>query len=132
MPAPVTIKLPDLPRAASHVDAGDRRGPIYAAGLLRRAACHTFTQEEIGTRYVLVGIRTLVDPADPKDVEAVHALQDAMRVEQPGGPGKFEVPHWDPASQKKVREALLALAATLPDTKRHVRPEGQRSIRCGA
>ena len=27
-------------------------------------------------------IRTLVDPADPKDVEQVHALQDAIKVEQ--------------------------------------------------
>ena len=27
-------------------------------------------------------IRTLVDPADPKDVEQVHALQDAIKVDQ--------------------------------------------------
>jgi hypothetical protein len=27
---------------------------------------------------VLVGIRTLVDPAKPEDVKQVHALQDAM------------------------------------------------------
>jgi hypothetical protein len=45
-------------------------------------------------------------------------LQDAIAVSQPGGPGRFEVPKWDQASQKKVRDALLALAETLPDTKR--------------
>ena len=50
-------------------------------------------------------------------MEAVHALQDAIKVEQKGGPGKFEVPDWDQASLKKVRDALLTLAATLPDTK---------------
>ena len=33
-------------------------------------------------------------------------------------PGKFEVPNWDQASQKKVRDALLVLGATLPDSKR--------------
>ena len=71
----------------------------------------------------MIAIRTLVDPDDPKDLDAVHALQNAIKVEQPGGPGKFEVPHWDQVSQKKVREALLALGATLPDTKRHVRPK---------
>ena len=32
------------------------------------------------------------------------------------GPGKFEVPNWDPASQKKVRDALLVLATTIPRT----------------
>ena len=45
-------------------------------------------------------------------------MQDAITVSQPGGPGRFEVPNWDQASRKKVRDALLALAETLPDTKR--------------
>ena len=59
----------------------------------------------------------LVNPDDPKDVAAVHALQDAIKVEQPSGPGVFEIAHWDPTSQNKVRDALLTLASTLPDTK---------------
>jgi hypothetical protein len=79
---------------------------------------HTFTRQTIGTRYVGLGIRVLVNPADPADLQAVHALQDAVTVEQPGGPGRFDVPPWDPLSQKKVRDALLALAETVPDTKR--------------
>ena len=36
---------------------------------------------------------------------------------QQEGIGTFEVPDWDPVSQKAVRDALLALASTLPDTK---------------
>ncbi len=63
---------------------------------------------------MVVAIRTLVDPADPKDVQQVHALQDAIKVSQ-SNPGRFEVPNWDPASQKKVRDALLILATTIPD-----------------
>ena len=47
----------------------------------------------------------------------MHALQDAIEVEQSGGPGKFEMPNWDQASQKKVRDALLVLGSTLPDFK---------------
>ncbi len=31
--------------------------------------------------------------------------------------GSFETPEWDPISQKKVRDALIQLAATLPDTR---------------
>ena len=78
------------------------------------AGSYTLDKEKVGTRYVVVAIRTLVDPADPEDVEQVHALQDAIKVEQASA-GSFEVPDWDPASQKKVRDALLVLATHLPD-----------------
>ena len=52
-------------------------------------------------------------------------MQDAITVAQPGGPGRFEAPNWDQASQKKVRDALLVLGTTLPDTKRMFGPRGQ-------
>jgi IS66 Orf2 like protein len=54
---------------------------------------------------VLVGVRTLVDPFDPADMAKVHALQDGITVEQKCV-GTFEVPKWDPVSQKKIRDAL--------------------------
>jgi len=79
---------------------------------------HTLSRKEIGTRYALAGIRILVDPNDPKDVAQVHALQDAIMVRQPGGPGRFEVPNWDQASLKKVRDALVVLGETIPDWRR--------------
>jgi hypothetical protein len=67
-------------------------------------------------RYLVALVRTLVDPNDPKDLEQVHALQDAITVKQKSI-GKWEAPNWDEASQKKVRNLLKALAETLPDTK---------------
>jgi hypothetical protein len=113
---PVTVTLPD---------AGDRFMSMqvidedhYTPEVLYGAGSYTFTREKIGTRYVSLGVRILVDPGDPQDIAAVHALQDAISVAQPGGPGRFEVPNWDQASQTKVRDALLALADTLPDTRR--------------
>jgi hypothetical protein len=72
----------------------------------------------------MVAVRTLVDPNDPKDVKQVHMLQDAIKVSQDSS-GTFEVPIWDPASQKKVREALLTLGTTLPDSKGMFGAEGQ-------
>jgi hypothetical protein len=60
---------------------------------------------------VFLAIRTLADPNDPAHVKAANALQDRIEIRQPGGPGKFEVPNWDAASQKKVRDALLTLAS---------------------
>ncbi len=70
---------------------------------------HTLTERNVGTRYVLVAIRTLVDPNDPKDFDEVHKLQDAIKVSQKDA-GKLELPNWDQASQKEIREALLELA----------------------
>ena len=69
------------------------------------------TRDKVGTRYALIAIRTLVHPANPKDVEQAHVLQDAVKVSQ-NSSGRFEVPYWDEASQKKVRDALKALGET--------------------
>ncbi len=112
---PVTITLPDAGKRfmSMEVISEDQYMPAVIYG----ADSHTFTREKIGTRYVMMAVRTLVDPADPKDVQQVHALQDAIKVRQKS-PGKFEVPKWDPVSQKKVRDALLVLATTLPDSNR--------------
>lgn len=80
------------------------------------AGRHTLTRNDIGTRYVLVGVRILVNPSDPADLNGVHGVQHAIRVEQPDT-GRFEIPDWDAVTQKTVRDALLQLATTLPDTK---------------
>jgi len=113
---PATITLPDAGKRfrSMQVINEDHYVPLVAYD----AGSYTLDKEKVGTRYVVVAIRTLVDPADPEDLKQVHALQDAIKVEQPGGPGKFEVPAWDPASQKKVRDALLVLGTTIPDFKK--------------
>jgi hypothetical protein len=63
------------------------------------------------TRYAAVLIRTLIDPNDPEDLPKAHALQDMVRLNQASA-GTFEVPKWDEASQKKVRDALLVQSRT--------------------
>jgi len=78
---------------------------------------YTYTRAEVGTRYLFVALRTLVNPADPQDVKQAHALQDAVVVKQKS-PGRFEVTNWDPVSHKKVRDLLLGLNTTLPDLQR--------------
>lgn len=113
--SPVKVTLPD---------AGDRFMSLmvisedhYVPAVVYGTRTQTLTRDAVGTRYVLLGIRTLVDPQDPKDLERAHALQDAIRIDQSTS-GRFEVPEWDPTSQRKVRDALLALGSTLSDTKR--------------
>jgi hypothetical protein len=113
---PVTVTMPDSGTRFMSLQtvSEDEYSPAtrYEPGPL------TLTQEQVGTRYVLVGVRTLVNPNDPADVKEVHALQDAIKVDQPGGPGTFHVPKWDTVSQKKVRDALITLGTTLTDTSR--------------
>ncbi len=89
----------------------------YTPAVYYGAGSHTLTKEGIGTRYASVVVRMLVDPANPKDVQQVHALQDALKVSQQS-PGMFQVPNWDEASRKKVHAALLQLGETISDTKR--------------
>ncbi len=119
---PVTVTLPD---------AGDRFMSMqvitedhYVPEVVYTAGSHTFTGEDIGTRYVALPLRILVNPNDPADLDAVHALQDAVTVQQ-DSLGSFEIPDWDPVSQKEVRDALIALFATLPDSKGMFGPEGE-------
>ncbi len=110
---PVTVTLPDAGTrfmSLMVVSQDHYTTTTYGAGP------HTIDKDKVGTRYALVGIRTLVDPADPKDVAQVHKLQDAIKVSQQGT-GTLTLPNWDAASQKKVRDALLVLATTMPDFK---------------
>jgi len=112
--APVTITLPDAGRRfmSMQVISEDQ----YTAMVVYGKGSYTLTREQIGTRYVLAAIRTLVNPEDPADLDAVHKLQDAIRVSQDSS-GTFEIPNWDKDSQDKVRGALLTLGATMPDLK---------------
>ena len=118
---PVTVTLPEAGTRfrSLQVITEDHYVPVvsYTAGR------HTFDRATIGTRYVMLALRTLVDPNDTADVSAVHALQDGVAVEQ-AAVGSFEIPDWDPASQRQVRNALIALFATLPDTSGMFGPEG--------
>ena len=120
---PVTITLPDPGKRFMSMQVIDE--DEYSHEVAYGAVVRTLTREKIGTRYVLAAVRILVDPNDPKDVDAVHVLQDAIKVSQPGGPGTFKIPNWDASSQIKVRRALLELASTIPGTKGMFGPKGE-------
>ena len=112
---PVTFTLPNPGKRFMSLQVINQ--DMYSPPANYAPVKRTCTRKDVGTRYMLVGVRTLVDPNDPADMKQVHALQDALKVEQKT-PGKFEVPKWDPVGQKKVREALIVLATTLTDTSR--------------
>ena len=118
---PVAISLPDPGRRflSALVINEDHYNPqvFYGAGT------HTLSKENVGTRYAMVGVRILADPNDPEDMKKANALQDAISVSQPGGPGVFEIPEWDLISQTKVRDALIALSNTIPDLRYAAGPD---------
>ena len=107
----VTVVLPD---AGSRFQSMQVINQDHYARTFYGAGPHTIDKSKVGTRYAIVGIRTLVNPSDPKDVTQVHVLQDAIQVKQ-AKQGELKLPNWDPVSQKKVRDALLVLASTMSD-----------------
>lgn len=102
---PVIITLPDARGRFMSLllISEDHYNPatIYAPGP------HRIARDEVGTRYVTLLVRTFVDPGSPEDLAKVHALQDAIKVEQ-AAPGRFETPQWDQAPLTHVREQLKA------------------------
>src|SRR5262245_48594325 len=106
--SPVTVTLPDAGKRYMAVQVINEEQ--YAPDVFYAPGSHTLTKERVGTRYACLAARTFVNPADSADVKAVHALQDGLKVEQKAT-GRFEVSDWDQASLKKIRDALLGLAA---------------------
>jgi hypothetical protein len=109
---PVTITKPETDRWQSLMLVNqDHSIPaaIYDAG------SYTFTQEDIGTRYLTVIFRTLVNASDANDIKLANAIQDQIKVTQEKT-GSLDVPEWDEMSLGKVRDALNVLASTLSDT----------------
>ncbi len=119
---PVTVTLPDAGRRFMSMQILDE--DAYTDKFIYGPGRTTLSKDETGTRYVLAAVRIFVDASDPKDVAAVDALQDAIKIEQLGGPGSFHVANWDASTQVDVRTALMVLAETLPDAKGMFGPRG--------
>ena len=103
---PVTVTLPDVSRRFMSMQVINE--DHYTVDVGYGPGTFTFDQAKIGTRYVFLLIRTLVDPEKREDVDAVHKAQDAIRVQQ-AAPGRFEVAQWDAQSQDRLRETLKQL-----------------------
>ena len=73
---------------------------------------YTLTSGQYGSRYVLVGVRILVDPNDSADVAAVGAIQDRLAIDARSSQ-TFVMPDYDLESLDATRDALLALARGL-------------------
>lgn len=106
--SPVTINVPDAGKRFMAVMVVNE--DHYVPEVIYQPGAHTIAKDRVGTRYICLAVRTFVNPNDTADVNTVHVLQDALNVKQKDI-GTFEVPAWDQASLKKIREALLALTS---------------------
>lgn len=87
----------------------------YTVTVEHDAGTYQFTQENVGTRYLVIIIRTFMDPSDESDIAVANEIQDMIQVKQ-ADRGEFDVPDWDAESLATVRGLLLALGATVPDS----------------
>ena len=111
---PVTITLPDSGARFMSMLVIDQ--DQFAPTVVHGAGRHVLSRAQIGTRYAMAEIRTLVDPRNPHDLQEAHRLQEAIAVEQ-ARRGWFQAPAWDRASQTRVRNALVALGRTVHDSR---------------
>ncbi|MFE6968512.1 DUF1214 domain-containing protein [Isoptericola sp. NPDC057653] len=100
-------------------DAGDRYlsamvvdNDHLVSTILHDPGEHPLDAATVGTRYALVAVRTLVDPDDPADLDAVAAVQDAVSLTAASAE-PFVSPDYDVASLDATRTALLSLASGL-------------------
>lgn len=105
---PLTFTLPDAGKRYMAVQVINQ--DHYATDVIYKPGPHTLTKEQVGTRYVCLANRTFVNPNDPADLKVVHALQDALRVEQKSV-GELKLPDWDQKSLTGMRQALLGVVA---------------------
>ncbi|GAC01506.1 hypothetical protein GONAM_28_00080 [Gordonia namibiensis NBRC 108229] len=107
---PAVLTLPDA--GERYVSAMVVNEDHYVGGVLHAAGEHRLTQEQYGSRYVLVAVRILVDPTDAADVAAVGELQDRTTIASASSE-PFVSPDYDAASLDATRNALLELAKGL-------------------
>mgnify|MGYP002737254377 CR=1 FL=1 len=97
-------------------DAGDRylsamvvNNDHYVNAIFHDAGTHELTIDQFDTDYVLIGVRTLVDPAEEGDIAEVSRLQDQIMLEA-GSARPFVSPDYDKVSFDGTRDGLLQLA----------------------
>jgi hypothetical protein len=112
--SPLTITLPDTNGRYQSLMVVNQDHSIAAAYGPKTV---TLTQDKVGTRYVILTVRTFADPNDEADMKKAFQLQDAVRVEQ-ADIGKFEVRDWKKDEVEQMRETINVIASTVTDTSR--------------
>lgn len=84
----------------------------YIPVVFHESGTYHLRAAELGSDFVLVAARILVDPEDPGDVAVVNSLQNALVVEA-SSDAPFVLPDYDEPSYRETRSAVLTLAKGL-------------------
>jgi hypothetical protein len=112
---PARLTLPDADER--YLSAMIVNEDHFVNEVFHEASEYTLTSDQYGSRYVLVGVRILVDPNDSADVAAVVAIQDRLAIDARSAQ-TFVMPDYDLESLDATRDALLALARGLDNFER--------------
>jgi hypothetical protein len=107
---PARLTLPDAD--SRYLSAMIVNEDHFVNDVFHEAREYALTRDQYGSRYVLVGVRILVDPNDSADVAAVAAIQDRLAIDARSSQ-TFVMPDYDLESLDATRDALLALARGL-------------------
>lgn len=106
---PVKFTLPDIDGRYQSMHVVNQDHYMFVEA---KPGTYDLTEDNVGTQFALVTIRTFADPKDPDDLRKAHEAQDAIMVEG-GGKGPFEAPDWDEKALGVGRKALNDFAAAL-------------------
>lgn len=123
--SPLTIELPETNGRYMSLMLVSEDHDIYPA--LYAPGKWTFTQKEIGTRYVMFGIRTFANPESKEDMKKAHALQDAVKVIQKDKGTLEDIPSWDKKQMMALRKAYNVVGSTTKDSTRYFGVKCDRS-----
>ena len=112
---PVTITKPDT---------GDRFQSMivinqdhYVKMVEHNPGEYILNQDNMGTRYVMVLFRTLVDESKPGDIEKANKIQEEIKIKQDSKGTLDGLPDWDQKSLNEVRKVLIKISSLTSNTK---------------
>jgi len=106
---PVKITLPEIEGRYQSMHVVNQDHYMFVEA---KPGVYDLIEENVGTRFALVTIRTFANPKDPDDLKKAHEAQDAIKVEG-GGKGPFDAPDWDQQALATGRKALNDFVAAL-------------------
>ena len=104
---PATITLPEIGDRYQSLQVVNQDHYTFAHS---KPGTYTLTQEQVGSRYALVIIRTLVDANDEADIKKTNAAQDGIIVDTPIVGGYPQTPDWDREQLAEIRSALNTIS----------------------
>ena len=121
----LTITMPDSKGKYMTLMPISQDHDVYRG--LNAPGIYTFKQSEIGTRYMVFVIRTLMDPNDPEDMERAHKLQDGIKTIQTDKGDASGLQKWDKKSMLEMRKAFNTLGSSSSSSARFFGVKCERS-----